>query len=293
MNSKHMATLLAVLDQGSFEAAADHLGITPSAVSQRIKALEKEAGRVLVRRSTPATATEAGEVLAQTARRMALLQAETDAMMHGRLARVPLSVAINADSLATWFRPVLAEVARWDSASLLLRVEDESQSLHLLRSGDCLGAVTRESKAVSGCEVHPLGEMHYFSVASPEFRDRFTHDGMLDWAAMPALRYGPNDKLQDEDLIGRVEEFPRHRRISQIPSSEGFLEAARVGLGWALVSHLQARPALDSGDLVLLDDRVSRVPLYWQHWRLESPLLQRLSQAVISAAREALVSSPA
>ena len=288
MNPKHLATLLAVLDHGSFEAAADHLAITPSAVSQRIKTLEKETGRVLVRRTTPATATEAGEVLAQTARRMALLQAETDALMRGRIARVPLSVAVNADSLATWFRPVLAEVARWDSASLRLRVEDESKSLHLLRSGDCLGAVTRESKAVSGCDVHPLGDMNYLAVASPELRDRFSTDGTLDWAHMPALRYGPNDKLQDEDLIGRVEQLPRHRRISQIPSSEGFLEAARVGLGWALVPHIQAQPLLDSGDLVLVDDRVSRVPLFWQHWRLESPLLQKLSAAVVAAARESL-----
>ena len=59
MNPLHLASLLAIVDEGSFEAAADSLGVTPSAVSQRIKALEKDVGRVLVRRTSPATATEA------------------------------------------------------------------------------------------------------------------------------------------------------------------------------------------------------------------------------------------
>ena len=105
---------------------------------------------------------------------------------------------------------------------------------------------------------------------------------------MPVLRYGRNDKLQDEGLRGRVTELPSQRRVSQIPSSEGFLEAARAGLGWALVPDIQARSLLESGELVLLDDRVSDVELYWQHWRLESPLLQRLSDAVVATASEAL-----
>ena len=288
MNLKHLATLLAVLDEGSFEAAADTLAVTPSAVSQRIKALEAQVGRVLVRRTVPASATEAGEVLAQAARRMALLQAETDAQMRGRIARVPLSIAINADSLATWFRPVFATVAGWGGASLRLWVEDESQSLQLLRRGDCLGAVTREHKPVSGCDVKPLGVMRYRAVAAPRLRDEYTESGVLDWAAMPVLRYGRNDKLQDEGLRGRVTELPSQRRVSQIPSSEGFLEAARAGLGWALVPDIQARSLLESGELVLLDDRVSDVELYWQHWRLESPLLQRLSDAVVATASEAL-----
>lgn len=288
MNPHHLATLLAVLDEGSFEAAADVLGITPSAVSQRMKALEQQIGRVLIRRTTPATATEAGEVLAQLARRMALLQAETTAALQGRLASVPLSVAINADSLATWFRPVLAEVARWDAAALRLRIEDEAHSLALLRRGDCLGAVTRESVAVTGCEVTHLGAMTYYAVASPELRSRYMSDGELDWAAMPALRFGPRDTLQDADLEGRVAQAPQRRRISQVPSAEGFVEAARAGLGWALVPAIQVPQLLASGELVRLDDRDQRVDLYWQHWRLESPMLEKLSYAVLAAATSAM-----
>lgn len=285
MNPLHLQTLLAIVDEGSFEYAAAVLGISPSAVSQRIKALEREVGRVLIRRTSPATATEAGEVLVQAGRRMRLLQAEADAQLRGRLDRVPLSVAVNADSLATWFRPVLADVAGFGSATLRLQVEDEAHTLALLRRGDVLGAVTREPAPVSGCESMPLGVIRYRAVATPELRERHLRDGRPDWAHLPTLRFGPNDALQDADLDGRLAPTVRRRRsISQIPSSEAFVHGARVGLGWALLPELQAEDLLARGELVTLDDQVLEVALHWQRWRLESELLERLTRCVAAAA---------
>lgn len=287
LNPVHLQTLLTIVDEGSFEVAAAVLGVSASAVSQRIRALEKEAGRVLVRRTTPASATAAGETLVQAARRMALLQAETRTQLQGRLERVPLTVAVNADSLATWFRPVLSDVAGYGNATLQLRIEDEAHTLALLRRGDVLGAVTRESVAVTGCEVVELGRMRYLAVATPGLREEFLIGGRPDWARMPALRYGPTDALQDVDLAHRLDSaVPRQRRISEIPSSEGFLEAVRAGLGWALLPDLQAAPLLTGGQLVQLDDHVLHVDLYWQRWRLESELLGLLSDSVIAAAAE-------
>lgn len=287
MNPTHLETLLALVEEGSFEAAAAALGVTPSAVSQRIKAMERDAGRVLVRRTSPVGVTDAGEVLMQAARRMALLQAEAESQLSGRLARVPLSMAVNADSLATWFRPVFAAAAAWGDVALRLRVEDEAHTLALLRRGDVIGAVTREPRAVSGCEVVALGVMRYRAVATPELRARYsTHEGM-DWAHMPALRFGPTDALQDDDLTGRLgRRVPRRRRISHVPSSEAFVEAARAGLGWALLPEPQARPLLLERELVALDEQVLEVPLYWQCWRLESRVLGQLTDAVVAAAAE-------
>ncbi|MFV8380943.1 LysR family transcriptional regulator ArgP [Corynebacterium hindlerae] len=289
MNQNHLTTLLAVLDEGSFEGAAEALHITPSAVSQRIKALESDMGRVLIRRTSPVAATDAGEILAQAARRMALLQAETDVALERSIARVPLSVAINADSLATWFPDVFADVATWKHATLQVRIEDEAHSLSLLRRGDCLGAVTTEANPVSGCDVRELGIMRYRAVAAPRLRDDYLKGDAIDWAEMPVLRYGPHDALQDMDWHGRLPEKPRERRLSQIPSSEAFLEAVRAGLGWAFVADLQSQPLLDSGELVLLDDAVVDVPLYWQHWRLQSSMLGSLTTSVVAAANEHLL----
>ncbi|EPD70577.1 ArgP family transcriptional regulator [Corynebacterium pyruviciproducens ATCC BAA-1742] len=286
MKLEQMETLLAIIDEGSFERAAAALGISAPAVSQRIKALEHSTGRVLVRRESPVTATEAGEVIAQAARRVALLQAETEAALDRRLASVPLNVAINADSLATWFPPVLREVATWDSASILMRIEDESHSLELLRSGDCLGAVTRESKPVSGCDSVLLGTLHYVAVAAPWLVEKYTLNKQIDWARMPALRFGPRDYLQDRDLVGRLDNPPKHRRVSIVPSMGAFLQSIEAGLGWAIVVDTQAKELIRRGVAVQLDDKIVSTDLYWQHWRLESPLLELLTSAVTRAARK-------
>lgn len=288
MNPIHLDTLLTIIDEGSFENASLALSISPSAVSQRIKALEKSVGRVLVSRTQPAVATEAGEVLVQAARKMALLQAETREQLAERLDEIPLTVAINADSLSTWFPPVFAEVARWGAVTLTLRVEDEAHTLSLLRRGSVLGAVTREADPVAGCEVQRLGIERHLPVATPELRDRYSVDGHPDWVRMPVLRFGPNDVLQDRDLEGRVEGTVARRRVSVVPSAEGFGEAVRRGLGWGLLPEAQAAPMLAAGDVVQLDEKVVDTPLYWQRWRLESRLLARLTDAVVDAARAGL-----
>ncbi|MCZ9309097.1 ArgP/LysG family DNA-binding transcriptional regulator [Corynebacterium uberis] len=285
MNPVHLHTLLTILDEGSFEGAAAILGISPSAVSQRVKALEKDVGRVVLRRTNPVTVTHAGEILAQAARKMELVQAETNARLRSRVERVPLAIAVNADSLSTWFLPVLAKVAQWGNAALQLRREDEAHTLALLRRGDVLGAVTREEAPVSGCDVVELGDMHYVAVATPQLRSTYSTAEGIDWAHMPALGFGPRDGLKNMDLEGRLApDVPRRRRMNYIPSTEAFVEAARVGLGWALLPDFQAEPLLRARDVVLLDDRVLQVRLYWQRWRLESPLLEDLTAAVVDAA---------
>lgn len=288
MNPAHLDTLLSIIDEGSFENASLALSISPSAVSQRIKALEKSVGRVLVSRTQPAVATEAGEVLVQAARKMALLQAETREQLAERLDEIPLSIAINADSLSTWFPPVFAQVATWGAATLRLRLEDEAHTLSLLRRGDVLGAVTREGDAVGGCEVVELGSMRHLPVGTPALRDRYLVGGRIDWEQMPVLRFGPKDVLQDRDLEGRVDGPRARRRISIVPSAEGFAEAVRLGLGWGLLPEAQAAPMLAAGEVVQLDDQVVDTPLYWQRLRLESRMLARLTDAVVDAARVGL-----
>lgn len=286
MNPLHTETLLAIVDEGSFEAAASVLGITPSAVSQRIKALEVSTGRILLRRGNPVTVTEAGEIVAQAARRMALVQAEADARLTARLARVPLTVAINSDSLATWFQPVIQKTAARGEAALRIRIEDEARTLAMLRRGDVLGAVTREQTPVSGCESTYLGTMRYFAVAAPSLAESFE-----DRDTLPIVGFGPNDATLDDAMRERfIDSRVLRARVSQIPSSESYVEAVRYGLGWGLVPRLQAQPLLNSGALVLLDDFTLDIDLYWQRWRLESEVLADLTADVLAAGRAVLAS---
>ena len=140
MQTDQLKALLAVVDAGTFEAAARDLHLTPSAVSQRIKALEQSMGQVVVRRGQPCEPTRAGEVLVRLARQQLLLEQEARAALFESAAPSELPIAVNADSLATWFRPVLHEVAGWDGVVLRLFVEDEGHSHELLRAGTVLGA---------------------------------------------------------------------------------------------------------------------------------------------------------
>lgn len=283
-----LAALVAIVELGTFEAAARQLHVTPSAVSQRIRALESMAGQVLVRRSTPCTATPAGERLLRLARQTSLLYDEAaEALDAAARGPVELSVAVNADSLATWFRGVLAEVAGWDDASLRLHVEDQAWSADLLRRGDVLGAVTSEPVAVQGCAVELLGTLRYRPAASPEFAERWRRGRGYDWDRMPIVVFNEKDALQHDLLAARGAGPPPV--VHRVPTSHDFHEAVRLGLGWAVIPAPQLDPDLASGRLVLLSSRTHvDVPLHWQRWRLDSPLLERLTAAVRAAATNTL-----
>jgi LysR family transcriptional regulator (chromosome initiation inhibitor) len=279
-----LAALVAIIERGTFDAAARHLHVTPSAVSQRIRALESMAGQVLVRRSSPCVATPAGERLLRLARQTSLLYDEAAEVLDAA-ARGPveLPVAVNADSLDNWFRGVLGTVAEWDGVALRLHVEDQAYSADLLRRGDVLGAVTSDPVAVQGCVVEPLGTLRYRPAAAPEFADRWRQGRGFDWARMPTVVFNEKDAVQHDVLAARGVGLPPV--VHRVPTSNDFHEAVRLGLGWAAIPEPQLDPDLESGRLVLLSARTRvDVPLHWQRWRLDSPLLARLTDAVRQAA---------
>ena len=284
MHLDQLRALLAVVDHGTFEAAARTLHITPSAVSQRIKGLERDTGRVLVERTTPCRATVSGERIVRSARQMVVLEEDVRLELGEGGAALDLPVAVNADSLATWFEAVLGSAAGWADTRLQLEVEDEEYSTDHLRRGGVVGAVTADPVPVAGCRTEALGSMRYLPVAAPSLAERFARGRGYAWEAMPALRFNAKDELQAGFLrdLGVTSAPP----TSQVPSSEGFVAAARTGLGWAMVPEAQIGDDLDTGRLVLLRGRSHRdVPLFWQVWTLQTPRIERLTGAVHEAAR--------
>ena len=75
-----LAALAAVHRRGSFDLAAADLHVTPSAISQRISALEQDFGTPLLVRSRPLKPTAAGRLLIRHALHMRLLRAELDTL---------------------------------------------------------------------------------------------------------------------------------------------------------------------------------------------------------------------
>ncbi|MEZ0068681.1 LysR family transcriptional regulator (chromosome initiation inhibitor) [Streptacidiphilus sp. MAP12-20] len=286
-------TLLAVVDEGTFDAAAAALHVTPSAVSQRVKALEQRTGRVLLMRTKPVRPTESGQVVVRFARQLARLEGDArDALGMDDAGGGParLSIAVNADSLATWFVPALAGLAQDARLYVELRREDEAHTTALLREGEVMAAVTSSPDPVAGCSVRRLGSMRYLPCAAPEFAARWlVGDPAGRLPEAPVVIFDRRDDLQDafaRELTGGRNASPlRH----YVPSSEGFVDAVTAGLGWGLVPGSQAEPRLRSGGLVAFTPgRTVEVPLYWQQWRLDSPALATVAEAVAAAAARAL-----
>jgi LysR family transcriptional regulator (chromosome initiation inhibitor) len=287
LNPAQLDALVAIADHGSFEAAARQLRITPSAVSQRIRALESATGQVLISRGTPCRPTPHGEWLVRLGRQTRLLYDEASQALTGATA-VELPVAVNADSLAVWFRDVLAEVARWDSTAIRLLVEDQAHSQELLRSGDVLAAVTSDPAPVQGCTAEPLGALRYVPAAAPWFADRWRRGDSTDWAAMPVVNFNDKDGIQGDLLRLRgVGGWPPV--VHYVPSTADFYEVVRIGLGWGMLPEPQARADLAAGRLALLSGDVIDVPLHWQRWRIDSPRLAALTEAVRAAAGRQLL----
>lgn len=283
----HLETLLAIAEEGSFDGAARRLHVTPSAVSQRVRALERAAGQVLVRRATPAEVTEAGAPLMRLARQLRLLTDEA-AVALGQDHVVELAVAVNADSLATWFRPVLAAVAREQGKALRLFVEDESHSHDLLRRGEALAAVTSEPQPVQGCSVEPLGILRFHPAIAPWLLEHHRRGRGLDWQTAPMAVFNEKDSQQDNLLAAHG--VGRPPIVHRVPSSADFAEAVRCGLGWGMLPEPQFTPLLEQGEIVRLPGaKPVGVPLHWQRWRLDSPALDALSETVRAAAQAGLL----
>lgn len=289
-------TLLAAVDEGTFDAAATALHVTPSAVSQRVKALEQRVGRVLLTRTKPIEPTRSGRVLIRYARQLARLEADAAAEL-GLLderAATTLAVAVNADSLATWFPPALARVPADLRIGFELHREDQERTATLLARGRVAAAVTNAPRPVTGCRVRPLGIMRYRASAAPAFAARHLAGRPLAEAlpTAPVVVFDRDDDLQDSFLrtltgTAAAKIQPRHH----IPTSEAFLDAVASGLGWGMIPDEQAA-MLPAGALVdLAPGRVVDVPLYWQRWKLDSPGLAALTDAVVEAARSLLQSA--
>jgi len=270
------------------------LHVTPSAISQRIRLLEERMGCTLVVRGQPCVATEMGRRLCQHVDRIRLLEHE----LRGQLpllglqdeVRIKLPVAVNADSLATWFVDAMAAFAAQSPVLMQVVVDDEGHTTEWLRNGSVLAAVTATEQAAAGCSCQVLGRMAYVAVASPAFIARFFSNGVHaeSLSVAPSLRFNPKDELQQRWVRAQGHphiELPHHT----LPSPQAFVSATVAGMGWSLLPCALARKEIEQGRLCeLIPDMKLDVMLYWQQARAASSLLDGLTRAVAQVAHVCL-----
>ncbi len=283
MDLSQLRALAAAVDEGSFEAAATVLHLTPSAVSQRIKALEAATGRVLVRRTKPTTITEAGESYLRLARQVTALVLDTE---RAREEVVSIPLAMSSDALSTWVLPVLTQLPA--GITLDLRREDQDHSAELLRAGAVMAAITTDSHPVQGCTSTRLGTMRYRPMAAPAFAARWFSDGPTAraLAVAPMVVFDRKDDLQHRYLRTRTRANPP---AHYIPGSTDFAEAVRLGLGWGMLPDQQTPGWEVAGHTVDFDPgHHDDITLYWQQWSLHTPALDTVADLVKAAAVQSL-----
>ncbi|AIJ46483.1 LysR family transcriptional regulator [Comamonas testosteroni TK102] len=291
-----LEALGAVLREGSFERAARKLHVTPSAISQRIKLLEERVGQVLVLRGTPCSGTEAGRRLCLHVEQVALLENDLrrknpELVPEGQTALPTLKLAVNADSLSTWFMDAMAAFTQDGNELLDISIDDQDHTAKRIKEGEVMAAVTATGSAIAGCNTWPLGRMRYIAVASPEFVQRHLAQAESDQelaqmlAKAPMMYYGRKDSLQDQWLHGLGLDGRRNNARHFLPSNQGYTRAVELGMGWGMHPAQLITPQLASGDLMeLLPGRDLHIPMYWAHTRNAQASLRRLTDCIIHAA---------
>jgi LysR family transcriptional regulator, chromosome initiation inhibitor len=302
LDPRHLDALAAVAEHGSFGGAATALGLTLAAVSLRIKSLEAAVGQRVVVRGKQVRPTPCGQALLVHVRQLRLMEADLLDGLQGRegseggAGRLQtLRVAVNADSLASWFLPGVAAACVLHGLLLDITVDDQDHTHDALKNGDVGGCVTTLASAMRGCVAEPLGIMRYRCLAAParvaQWRDSGGGVSIHRLLRSPAVIFNRKDALQDAFLARHFSlqgaRYPRHF----VPSADAFEMAVASGLGWGMVSDLQraaARtPALRLEEV--FPGLTVDVVLYWQHWQREGLAAQRLTEALKQTARKVLL----
>jgi LysR family transcriptional regulator (chromosome initiation inhibitor) len=291
-----LAAVAAVVQEGSFERAARMLNVTPSAISQRIKLLEERLGTVLVVRGQPCTATDTGRLLCRHVEQVGMLEQDLRgalpslSQLSGPGERVTLRVAANADSLGTWFIKAIAAFRESEDVLVDVSLDDQENTVNLLRTGHVLAAVTAQAQPVQGCNSTALGRMTYVAVANPAFVRKYFRDGVsaASLAHAPTITFNHLDRLQ-ADWVRRVCRRDVDTPTHWLPATLAFIDGAVEGIGWGMNPLTLVREHLQAGTLVeLVPGKRLPVPLYWQQSRLQVPMLGRLTKAVVATAKAML-----
>jgi len=277
-----------VIKQQSFDKASQLLCLTQSAVSQRIKLLEQNVAQPVLIRGNPIIATEIGKKLLSHYHQVQQLEADLLPYIFPEQTNTPLkvSLATNADSLATWLVPAIAPVIHQFSIELNLELANELKTIQKLKNGEAFGAISTQETTLPGCVVTKLGEMNYVVVASPSFKEKYFANGINTEALLkaPGLLFDNKDDMHTEFIKSEFGLQPGAYPCHTVHSSEAFVSFAKEGLAYCLIAELQIKDELAEGSLVdLLPDTHLIRTLYWHRWALVKGVFKNISEAIIAS----------
>lgn len=291
-----LEALATVVREGTFAAAATALNITQSAVSQRVRLLEERTGAVLIVRGRPCVATEYGQQLCRHIEQVQLLEYDLRnnlSSIENTSSDLPaiFRVAVNRDSLATWFPEVIRRAGYELKLCFDIYPDDQEHTAERLRNGEVLAAVTNESDPPHGCRRVPLGALDYLAVATPGFVARNFREGLTAETVTkaPCIVFDRKDTLPRQWLVNAFN--TSSPPLSHwLPSFSGYLACCLNGAGWGMMPRFSVDKHIQEGSLVELMPSSSVIlPLYWQSSASGSEIMRVLSTIVIDVARRNLL----
>ncbi|MDA9557493.1 LysR family transcriptional regulator ArgP [Vibrio sp.] len=289
---KLIEALNAVISTGSFEKGAMKLCISQSAISQRIKQLEKYISHPVLVRESPPRATKIGHKLLGLLQRVKMLEGDVlpNLNIEETNKAIPIDIATNADSLATWLLPSLQDILEKESVEFNFTVLSEQRTLDKLKNGEVIGAISTIDKTIAGCESIFLGYLEYICVSSPKFYQKHFHKGVNNSSLLkaPTVTYDEFDKIH-HDFLSEHYNVNDIEIVHKVANSEAFVKLAKMGTAYCLIPVLQIAYELKTGELINISSSLrSRYPIYWHHWQLESPKMKRVTNAIVKYARKEL-----
>lgn len=292
---KLLSALTEVIELQSFELAANKLFISQSAISQRIKSLEEYIGQPVLIRSQPIVLTTAGEQLVSHFKKVEQLEIELAPVLSPDKPLQPMkvSLAVNADSIATWFIQAVTPVLQSHLVELNLMIEHEERTLDKLRTGEAIGAVSVIEKPLKGYRSFRLGKMEYCLVANKAFKNKYFKNGVNreSLKMAPAISYDHKDDMHVRFIAKRFDLGASEYFCHRVRSSEAFVALAKQGVAYSLLPKLQIANELANGELVNLSPENELVEtLYWHSWVLVKGINKNISQQIVKVGQEILAS---
>ncbi|MEP0072013.1 MAG: ArgP/LysG family DNA-binding transcriptional regulator [Marinomonas sp.] len=291
LDYKALASLQAVLRFQSFDKAANYLNLTQSAVSQNVKRLEQDCGRPLLIRARPVVATPLGEQMLAHFNKVSMLEEGLQEAIQGKTSNYPINIAVNNDTLATWFIPVIRDFSATNSTKLHIKAADQANTRSLLQKGEVVACLSQIGTPVAGGDSTFLGNMHYELVATPSFIETYLKGDLSPESVLqsPSLIYDEHDELWGRYLDECLQLKADIRNSHAYPSSHGFVELVMGGTVCALVPSVQVQEKLKNKQLIsLFPDKQLALPLYWHWYKLNSPVLDRLTNVIKNVTKDAL-----
>lgn len=283
LDYRGLEALFTVIELQSFEGAASKLHITQSAVSQRIKALEVHYGEPILIRTLPYAPTKLGGHLLGHFKQISILEGSLENKIRPTRTKPHLSIALNRDSLETWFMELIEKEDILKNINLEIITDDQELTLDYLKKGLVSACVSTSSKEIVGGKAAFLGNMEYLLVASPAFKKKYFSKGDIKKSLLnaPALKYDKNDHLHERYLEKFYDLNPQELNFQIIPSVRGFKTYALSGFGYGLLPKIDVTEELKTKKLIQLSAKTWKVSLYWHFWSISLEYYKKFNNELI------------